>query len=315
VSVETRLRPSTLRDYRMSLGHVNSRLGAVRLQDLTPLQCEEAYQALLVSGRHGRPLSAKTVGNVHTALRRCLGDAERLGLVMRNAAAAAHPPRAVNKEMATSSADELRRFLEYVADDRLVAAYRLIASTGMRRGEALGLQWSDVDLQRSAVSINRSLTAVDGVPTWSAPKTARSRRRISLDPATVEVLRQHRTRQLQERLVAGDVWEDADLVFCREDGTLIHPDRFTKAFERARNSAGLPPIRLHDLRHTYATLALQAGVHPKIVSDRLGHAGIAITLDLYSHVLPSLDAEAASTVANLFAPVTDRQGPPRASGS
>jgi integrase len=302
VTVAPKIRPSTLHDYRNGLGRVSDRLGRVRLQSLRPLEVEEFYASLLADGhRYGGGLSAKTVRNVHIALRRCLADAERFGLVQRNVAALVKPPTPKRPELSTWDAAEMRTFLIAVQGDRHEAAYRLIATTGMRRGEALGLRWSDVDLNAGRIAIKRTLSVVDKDLVWSSPKTARSRRTVSLDPETVATLKLHRARQLEERVAAGAAWKDEDLVFCNQLGGPLHPDRFTRAFVSAGRRAGVKQIRLHDLRHTWATLALQAGVHPKVVSERLGHATTGITLDIYSHVQPELDASAASTVARLFA--------------
>lgn len=296
-----KIRESTLRDYRNGLRRVEARLGAVPLQALRPLDLEELYASLLREGRRsGGGLAPKTVRNVHIALRRSLADAHRFGLVPRNVATLVKPPVPVRAELSTWTAGEVRRFLDAVADDRLMPAYRLLASTGMRRGEALGLRWSDVDLSEARLVVNRSLTAVDEALVWSPPKTSRSRRSLSLDPETVAILRAHRTRQAEEKLAAGPAWVDQDLVFCNELGRPLHPNRFTRAFAAAVRRSGARPIRLHDLRHTWATLALQASVHPKVVSERLGHATTSITLDIYSHVQPELDAQAATTVAQLF---------------
>jgi integrase len=301
-TVAPKIRPSTLRDYRNGLARVTDRLGRIRLQALRPLDIEELYASLLADGhRYGGGLSAKTVRNVHIALRRCLADAERFGLVQRNVAALVKPPTPQRPELSTWDAAEMRTFLAAMEGDRNEVAYRLIATTGMRRGEALGLRWSDVDFRAGRVTINRSLSVVDNQFVWSTPKTARSRRSVSLDPETVATLKKHRSRQLAERMVAGDAWDDADLVFCDPFGAPLHPDRFTRAFGSAARRAGVKQIRLHDLRHTWATLALKAGVHPKVVSERLGHATTGITLDIYSHVQPELDASAATTVARLFA--------------
>jgi integrase len=281
---------------------VKARLGQLQLQSLRPLDIEELYAGLLQEGRrYGGGLAPKTVRNIHIALRRSLADAQRFGLVSRNAAALVKPPAAVRTELSTWTADDVRAFLGAVADDRLMPAYRLLASTGMRRGEVLGLCWSDVDLAKVRLTVHRSLTVVDRALVWSSPKTPRSRRTLSLDPETVSVLRAHRTGQAKEKLAAGAAWIDDDLVFCNDGGGALHPDRFTRAFGAAVRRSGLRPIRLHDLRHTWATLALQAGVHPKVVSERLGHATTSITLDIYSHVQPELDAQAATTVAQLFA--------------
>jgi integrase len=302
VTVAPKIRPSTLRDYRNGLGRVSERLGRVRLQALRPLDVEELYASLLAEGhRYGGGLSAKTVRNVHIALRRCLADAERFGLVQRNVAALVKPPTPQRPELSTWDAAEMRTFLAAVQEDRNGAAYRLIATTGMRRGEALGLRWTDVDLNVGRVMINRALSVIDNEIVWSTPKTARSRRSVSLDPETIGTLKSHRARQLEERIAAGDAWADGDLVFSNGLGGPVHPDRFTRAFGSAARRAGVKQIRLHDLRHTWATLALQAGVHPKVVSERLGHATTGITLDIYSHVQPELDASAATTVAQLFA--------------
>ena len=302
VTIAPKIRASTLRDYRNGLGRVKDRLGRIRLQSLRPLDVEELYASLLADGhRYGGGLSAKTVRNVHIALRRCLADAERFGLVQRNVAALVKAPAPRRPELSTWNAAEMRTFLAAMHGDRHEAAYRLIASTGMRRGEALGLRWSDVDLGAGRVTICRTLSVIDNEFVWSQPKTARSRRSVSLDPETVATLKAHRARQLEGRIAAGDVWNDADLVFCDQLGGALHPDRFTRAFGSAARRAGVKQIRLHDLRHTWATLALQAGVHPKVVSERLGHASTGITLDIYSHVQPELDASAATTVARLFA--------------
>jgi integrase len=201
--------------------------------------------------------------------------------------------------MTTWSAQELRRFLENIQDDRLYAAFLLAATTGMRRGELLGLHWRDTDLDAARVSIRRTLITVGYELAWSTPKTDRGRRNVALDPATAETLRTHRARQLEERLVLGSAYQDDDLVFCQPDGTPVHPDSLSGFFERLVAAADVPRIRLHDLRHTHASLALAAGVHPKVVSERLGHADIALTLNTYSHAIPALQETAAILVANL----------------
>ena len=289
-------------DFPDGLTRVSDELGHLKLQALKPLDVEEFYASLLRDGhRYGGGLAPKTVRNVHIALRRSLADAERFGLVTRNVAALVKPPVPERRELQTWTTDEVRQFLFVTRDDRLAAAWRLLAATGMRRGEALGLHWAAVDTKVGRLQINRSLSMVDDKLVWDAPKTSRSRRSISIDDETLAVLKQHRKRQLEERVKAGELWDERDLVFCDELGRELHPNRFTRAFGQAARRAGVSQIRLHDLRHTWATLALQAGVHPKVVSERLGHATTGITLDLYSHVQPELDAQAATAVAQLFA--------------
>jgi integrase len=299
VSQQHRLRPTTLHGYATAAARVRARLGQVPVQALIPLQIERFYADLLrEGGSGGRPLAAKTVRGSHVVLRKALADAERLGLVARNAAASARPPTSPGREFATWSSEDLREFFTAIRGERIYPALVVIATTGMRRSEVLGLRWRDLDLDAAQLSVAQTLTAVNGCPVIGPTKTSRSRRTVYLDPQTVNVLRDHRRLQREDRLLVGPAWDAAnDLVFRDEIGGLIHPDSFTREFGRLVAASGLPKIRLHDLRHTYATLALKAGVHPKVVSERLGHATVGITLDLYSHVTPAIARDAANVVA------------------
>jgi integrase len=179
----------------------------------------------------------------------------------------------------------------------MYAAFRLVATTGMRRGEVLGLYWNDVDFDKMHISIQRTRISVAYAAIESQPKTAKGRRSVALDSETIEVLRRHRKQGLEERITAGSVWSGTDHVFTNELGLPIHPDAFSKLFERMVAQTRLPRLTLHGLRHTHATLALQDGWNPKIVSERLGHANIAITLDTYSHVTPGLQREMTESLA------------------
>jgi integrase len=201
----------------------------------------------------------------------------------------------------TWTAEQVQTFLSEVADDPLYPAWRMAFATGMRRGEILGLPWSGVDLKRSRLSVTRSLVTVNGRTEFSPPKTSKGRRVVALDRETVAVLRSHRATQAQQKLLLGPMHEDHDLVICQPIGRPIDPDGFSKKFRRQVKNLGLPPIRLHDARHTHATMALQAGVHVKVVSERLGHSSIALTLDTYSHAIPAMQEEAAEQIAALFA--------------
>ena len=295
-----RLKPTTWASYKTAADRVIARLGARAIQDLTPIEIEGFYSGLAVKGtRSDRPLKAKTIRNTHTIFRKALSDAERLGIVNRNAAAAARPPIAEQVEQATWSSEELRTFFAFTADDELFAAYVLLATTGMRRGEALGLRWRDLDLDGAQLAVQQTLTTIESRMIVSTPKTAKSRRTIYLDPDTISILRAHRKRQIEARLAAGSLWVDeSDNVFVDPIGRPINPDWFTREFNRRVRDSGLQRIRLHDLRHTFATLALKNGMHPKVVSDRLGHASVGITLDLYSHVTPAIGRDAAGVVAS-----------------
>jgi integrase len=298
-----RVRPSTWDSYRMAVErHIVPALGGVPLQGLTPAHLTAFYRALLDDGRRDGSggLAPKTVRNVHGVLHAALRDAVRWGYLPRNVAGAADLPKDMTPEMNVWSPEQLRVFLAQVRHDPLYAAWLLFTTTGMRHGEVAGLRWADVDLDAGRVSPRRPRVVVKHEVVISEPKTAKGRRSLALDPTTVAALRDHRRRQLRGRLAVGPKWQDSGLVFTWPDGRPIHPERFSRWFEQHARAAGLPKIRLHDVRHSYATAALAAGVPAKVVSERLGHANIAITMDTYSHVLPGLDAEAAGTVARLI---------------
>ncbi len=299
------VRPTTLLNYEVHVRrHVIPHIGEVRLQLLTGADLNRLYAGLTESGRvDGRGgLAATTVHHVHATIHRALRDAVRWGLLVRNPADAADPPRRSTSdvsELRTWTAKELSSFLSLTEGDRLHTAWVVLGTTGLRRGELLGLKWTDIDLDGGQLSVRRALVAVGYETRISEPKTRRGRRVVSLDQVTVSALRNHRKQQLEERMAWGPAWHDTEFVFTREDGTLNHPSRLSKQFEKLVDQSGLPRIRLHDLRHTHATLALMAGIHPKVVSERLGHANVSITLDTYSHAIPAMQADAAERIAAL----------------
>jgi len=308
-TVERTIKPGTFESYRRNVRlHIAGRaLGGRLLQDIGPADLNRLYGELLAGDDKHRPLSARSVAYIAAILHRAFRDAVRWQAISRNPADAADPPRpGVRPEMRTWSAAQLRAFLDSLANDRLAGCWWLLATTGMRRGEALGLRWVDVDLDRKLIRITRTLITTDvqrkGSPgfSWGTPKTAKGRRTVALDDQAVGALKAHRKRQREERLAAGAEYQDQDLVICEPDGSPIHPKTISYQFRKAARSAGVPPIRLHDLRHTHATLALQAGVHPRVVQERLGHANVSITLDTYSHVDLDLQAAAAARVAALL---------------
>jgi len=310
-SKRDRVRLSTYRSYE---GHVRvyitPRLGSVPLQRLASTDVAKLYTALGNGGRVTKPgrsetsLAPGTVRRIHVTLRQGLEDALRWGFVVRNVAAAVKPPRVASpKEMRTWSAQELEAFLTFVRGDDLFALWRLAAVTGMRRGEACGLRWSDTDLDAGTVTIAQTLLAAGGHDTcFSVPKTRAGARTIDLDAVTVTALRAHRVRQGEQRLSFGPGWRhELDLAFCDGDGSPLHPNRVSDRFGVLVAGSGLPRIRLHDLRHTWASLALRSGVHPRVVQERLGHASIAVTLGIYSHVQAGMGREAGERVAALIA--------------
>jgi integrase len=296
------IRPATAKTYDVAVRvHIVPVLGSVPLQQLTRNAIRALYETLRESGRaRGAPggLAPKAVYNVHLTLHRALEDAVADGLLRYNPAARAHRPTGATIEMRVWSSVQLRQFLASVEHEATFPLWRLAATTGMRRGELLGLSWGDVDLDKARLTVRRQLIRMGRRTGFGRPKTEAGRRCISLDPTTVEVLRRHKCRHAV-------TWRDdelsdpaeLDLVFCRADGNGRDPDVVSHQFADLVRLAGLPKIRLHDLRHTHATLALQAGVHPKVVQERLGHASVKVTLDTYSHVMPPMHQEAATRVA------------------
>ena len=323
-AITATIRPSTFDSYARNIRiHVIPKAVAMApLQQVTAPMLNALYGDLL-AGANRRALSPRSVAYVHTILHRAFRDAVRWNLIVRNPADQADPPRARPSEQVrarTWTGEEIARFLDATADSRYCPLWRLIATSGMRRGEALGLRWDDVDLTKGRLSVNRTLVqdgdyrADDTGMAWGTPKTARGRRAISLDRETIGALRAHRARQHQERLLAGASYVDEGLVFCGRSGEPVHPKVVSNLFRKAVARHAMPYLSVHGLRHSWATLALQAGVHPKIVPGRLGHSTISITLDIYSHVNPAMDADAANTVAALIRPrglsVDAERGPP-----
>ena len=270
------LRPTTYASYAMlAREHIIPRLGALQLQKLSPAAINALYAHLLEHGRvhGGGPLSASSVRRVHAVLHRACHDAVRWGRLTVNPVAGADPPKASaehHEKLPVWSAEQLAAFLAHVADDRLFALWRLLAMTGMRRGEALGLAWDDVDMEQGSLTIRRAWIPVNGVAQFSEPKSRRSRRTIALDPVTLEALRVHAAHQADEQSTWQESAVAAGLVFTRPDGRPLVPWAVSKAFRDRSRAALLPSIPLHGLRHTYATLALSSGVNPRIVSGRLG---------------------------------------------
>jgi len=266
--------------------------------------------------RNARPrgLSAKSVWNVHVCLRAALNDAIEDGLLRTNPAKGAMKEPKGHREMRTWTVEELRAFLAFVANDRNFALYRLALDSGMRRGELLGLRWEDVKFHLGSVSVQQQLgqgdddedeSAEDEAPVFVPLKSEAGRRSIKLDDVTLAVLRAHREAQEFERRSWGDGYRDHDLVFCRPDGAPHDPDTISGQFERLVHKSRLKRIRFHDLRHTHATLLLEAGVDVTVVSRRLGHANVKITTDRYTHVTPRLQQDAAERFSALIDGIRD----------
>jgi len=311
-----RKEPSTVASYRKNVRlHVEPHIGALRLEQLTGTGLTKLYHQLEASGRADGMggLSARTVRYVHTIIHPGLGAAVRDGLLAVNPADKADPPSAkaaVSPEMHFWTAGELRAFLEQraQAQDELVIAWSLLAATGMRRGEALAVRWGDVDFDGARLSVRRSATVIKHKGAGQEiivgrPKSGRPRT-VDVDPGTLAALKAHKVAQ---GMISLALARDDAYVLANIDGELRHPDGFSKRFVAAvvaaRKGLGeevLSRIRLHDLRHTHATLLLAAGIPVKVVSERLGHANAMITLGVYAHVMPGMQAEAAAKFGALL---------------
>lgn len=313
---EARLRKSTHDAYRRNIElHVIPALGKRPLDQLSPGDIDVFYAALLKDGRQKRPgekgraqgLAPKTVHNIHVMLNKALGDAARKGTVVRNVVALADAPSLQarkRREIKAWDIDQLVRFLDTIAPHRMAPAFYLAAHTGMRRGEVLGVRWRDLDLDAGRVSVRQALVSVAYEVSISDVKTGASRRTIDIDEGVTQVLRDWAKVRTEER--DGVEPGPDDLVFVKVDGASMHPDIFSQLFDRTVAKIDVPDISLHDLRHTHATLLLRAGVNVKVVSERLGHASVAFTMNVYQHVLPGMQAEAAETFAGLVAKRTLR---------
>jgi integrase len=310
VGIKGSLKPTTYSSYEMHVHkYLVPRLGSIPLKRLSTAAINLAYEEMRESGRlkdKDKPLSARSVRHTHSVLRLALKDAVTVGKIRSNPAIGAKLPRdrGEAREMRVWTAEQLAAFLESTRGDRLHELWYTAAFTGLRRGELLGLRWSDVtwpdeDGQAGHLRVRRGIVSVDGRAEISSPKTEAGARDVAIDPDTVLGLRRQAARQLDDHDKWGDAWQDTDYVFTIENGQPIHPERVTKLFREAVGQAKLPRIRLHDLRHTHATLGLEAGIPVKVISQRLGHSSTRITQDVYQHVLREQQEGAAVQIAAL----------------
>jgi integrase len=260
------------------------------LQKLTAQHIQAFYTKKLNDG-----LSPTSVNGLHAVLHKGLDDAVRFGIIARNVCDAVSPPRRAHYEIQPLSMEQSQQLLAAAKGHPLEALFVLALTTGMRRGEILALKWQDIDFTHNTLHVRRIFTRRPGNRYIEAePKTEKSRRSIMLASLVVELLKEHRTRQLDAKLQAGDAWQDYGLVFCTSVGTPLNPNKVIDRFKTLLKKAGLPPIRFHDLRHSAATILLSMGIHPKVVQELLGHNQISMTMDIYSHVMPTMQKDAMS---------------------
>lgn len=288
--------------------HIKPALGGVRLSKLSPQHLQRFYREKQEAGL------TRTVRLCHAVLHRALGQAAKWGLIPRNPADLVDPPKVPKKEFRPLSPEEAQRFLAAAEGGRFYALYVLAVTCGLRQGELLGLKWEDLDLERGVLQVRHQLQWVRAEgeerkgkkraePKWvlTEPKSAKSRRVVTLPAVAVAALKRHKARQTEERLRLGEVWQDLGFVFTTPIGTPQDASNLLKhSFYPLLEKAGVPRIRFHDLRHTCATVLLAQGVHPKLVQEQLGHSQISLTLDTYSHVIPEMKREVAAKMDALF---------------
>ena len=286
-----KVKPSTLLRYRQLAGRLKPLIGEVSLQDLCPAHIQSSYATLLSSG-----LAAQTVVHHHRMLRQALDHAMRWGLLAANPTDAVSTPLVERREMRTLSARDVALLEEAAGDTEFRRLIHVAVTTGLRLGELLGLQWNDIDFDRARLRVQRTVVHRERKTSLGSPKTPHSIRAVALSRRTIATLREQQDMQAVRRARQGRADADARIVFPAEDGSLQPPYRVSNRFTSLVRRVGLTGVRFHDLRHTMATLALAAGVHIKVVSERLGHSNTQITLDTYSHVLPDLQREAAEAL-------------------
>lgn len=285
-------------------------LGNITLTQLKPEHLQRYYSEKLACGRYdGRgALNPTTVSHHHTCLHRALKMALKWGLISRNPADAVTPPRPQRSEMHTMNEDDITRFLEAARATPYYVLFYEALFTGMRRSELLALRWCDVDLLLCQVHVTRSLHHLrTGEIVIRTPKTAKGRRMVMLSPSVALLLKEHRDKQKAQRVIMGIPIKDDDLVFSGIEGKPLLPDTVSHVWSKLVKRTGLEGIRFHDARHTHASLMLKQGVHPKVVQERLGHATISTTLDLYSHVTPGLQEAAAAGFDKMVLPKREKE--------
>ena len=291
------VKPSTYMQYRWSIrAHLIPAFGKITLQKLTPEKVQALYAQKLEEG-----MAPSSIGVLHAVLHRALETAVKWNLVPRNVSSLVSLPRIERHEMQVLDMEQSRKLVEAAKGNRVETILVLAITTGARHGELLALHWDDVDLEQGVIYIRRTMSRVGGYGyVESDPKTKSSRRRITLPSTAVEALKAHRIKQNEDKLLRGEKWVERGLVFTSINGGYLSAATVLRWFRVILAAAGLPHIRFHDLRHSSATILLTMGVHPKIVQERLGHSNIAMTLDIYSHVLPSMQKDAADKIDDVF---------------
>lgn len=289
------LSPTTVYGYESIITkHIVPFLGRIQLQKLRPINIQQYYN------KKKDELSGKTLVQHHRVLRKALDYAYKLQMIPNNPADAVESPKAQKYKARVLNLDEIKELLKALKDTELEVPINVALALGLRRGELLGLMWEDIDLEEGTIQIKRNLVRAGTKLVIKEPKSETSIRTLKLSPTILNMLKKHKKRQLELKVMLGPEYKDNGLVFCKNNGEMINPSTFSHQFSDFLKKNGLPSIRLHDLRHTNATLMLQSKIPPKVASARLGHSTIAITMDLYSHVLIDMEEETAKKLDNIL---------------
>jgi integrase len=287
------VKPQTAEDYRYQLEkYVTPIIGKLELSKLTPLKVQA------MCGDLADRISPQRANKCRRVLSGALSQAVRWQLIPRNPCDAVKPLKVAQTEMKLWTPEDAAQFLDSARTHRLFALFYLAMSTGMRRGELLGLRWEDVG--ESCLHVRQSVIEQRGRIMITTPKTEKGARRVALSPDVLEVMRQQRERQEAERHLLGAAWPDTGLVFTSEVGTLMHPRNFTRTWHTLQTNAKVPKVKLHDLRHLHASMAIRSGVDPKVLADRLGHARASFTLDVYTHLFEEQRANSAVSLLDFL---------------
>lgn len=294
--------PKTIESYRQLVNsHLIPELGNIKLVELEARHLQAMYAKKRDTG-----LSARTVRYLYNLMSQTLSYSMKQGILSRNVALNTEPPRIEHKELNTIRPEQIGIFLEAASKTTHYALFYLLLHTGLRRGEALALKWKNVDMGLASLgvqaylSVTQSLGKVNGKTYLKEPKTGSGKRRVALSPSSILVLRQHKMEQQRLLSSLGHALTEDDYVFCHHDGTPLDPSTISHTFADTLQKASLPPMPLHGLRHSHATILLQAGTHPRVVMERLGHSSIRVTLDTYSHVVGGLQELAAQKFDDLI---------------
>jgi integrase len=309
--MKAHVRPKTWSTYKdMARLHIIPEIGSIPLRQLQTNDLQRLYNNKLENGRlDGKGgLSSRAVHMIHQIIHGALQQAAKEQVVFRNVSEAVVLPKLRYKEIQPLTSEQVSRFLETAKESRLYAAFLLELGTGLRRGELLALKWEDVDLKKGTAQVKQSLSRVRVNGTtktallFQEPKTKQSKRVVPIPHEALKELKVHKARQNEEKLFFGQAYQDNGLVFATEDGKPLDPDNFAKRYGTILKKAGLPHVSFHNLRHTYASLLLEAGEHPKVVQEILGHTKISTTMDIYSHVNPELKERAAVKINGFLKP-------------